>query len=134
MSISINNNLHTQSYNHVKKCGKATSGFSMPDMKGASAMEESSPQVSGKTGVDDNGMIQDHLLSKVQMLPEHILNRTIEDVEKMIGVAPILVEWGEDGICRIKDGLSLENQIHAKKFLQEIEFWAKRGGKISIEK
>jgi hypothetical protein len=44
VSISINNNLHTQSYTPAKKGGKATSGFSLPDVKDTSALEESTPQ------------------------------------------------------------------------------------------
>jgi hypothetical protein len=129
VSISINNNLHTQSYTPAKKGGKATSGFSLPDIKDTSAPEESTPQANNKIIVEDSGIIPSHF---AQTLPEHLLNRTIEDVQKMQGVAPILVHFNEDGSAQIRDGLSPEDYLRAKKFLEEIEAMRRRGGHFAM--
>jgi hypothetical protein len=134
MSISINNNLQTQRCTPAKKGGKATSGFCLPVIKDTSAPDESTPQVSNKTGIEDSGIISSHLLANVKTLPEYILNRTIEDVQKMIGAAPILVQFNEDGSAQIRDGLSPEDYLRAKKFLEEIEAMRRRGGTISSYK
>ena len=124
MSISVSNDLHTQSYiPAIKKNNSETSSFTIPDMNDTTVTDVSESHASSKIGIDDNGMIQNHLRSQVQMLPAGWM--TDEELMKYQEerTAKIVYDFHEDGTVTIKEGLSKADYLRAIEGLEVYYRW-----------
>lgn len=128
MSISINNNPHTQSYHPAAKSGKTTTdAFNLPEPQDMPVAEAFEARASGKMSDEEFAIYQKQFISQARMLPPEIMNgnRLLEFQEA--NTAKIVFEFGEGGSIRIKEGLSPEDYARAKATLRDIEFWRSGG-------
>ena len=122
MSISITNNPYIQNYTTVTKSEKPTDVFTLPNQQDLSVADNSDSPANNRITTVDYKEVQEFLSSNVKVVPDDFGMRGEEAYEYLKNMgAPILYEFNEDGSASIKEGLTQELWLLAKKNLVNMQ-------------